>query len=292
MLGVISVGKRSVLFLFRIAMICGICAALYFGWYALENRGAVNDAEFIFAGTKNDADCAILLSEGYCVVVDTGEAQDAPHIVELLKEHEVETIDCLVLTHPDQDHVGGAQELVRQFAIKQVVVPYFSGEKAVYQTLMNEIQRESIPVLMLYRDRQFIFGDLDIRIFPPEDFYYAQTNDYSLAILLEHGDNCVFMAGDAEKTRLNELLNLNLPTEIDLYKAAHHGRDSTKGVALIEKLQPQKTVVTAKQAESRIQMALEQVGSEVFYTVGQDVTFISDGTSLEVLESSASTEMG
>ena len=37
------------------------------------------------------------------------------------------------------------------------------------------------------RDRLFTYGDLDIRVFPPEKFHYNKSNDYSLAVLVKNG---------------------------------------------------------------------------------------------------------
>ena len=98
------------------------------------------------------------------------------------------------------------------------------------------------------RDRLFTYGDLDIRVFPPEKFHYDKSNDYSLAVRGEaYGDIHLFYAGDAEKERLGELLKLDL-SAIDVYKTAHHGRNSKRGVELIEALKPEYAVVTAQGA--------------------------------------------
>ena len=102
-----NIRKVSV-FLLRAAGVCALCAALLAGWYLLENREVTREAKFLFAGTKEDADCSSLLSGDTCVVIDTGEEEDAPHILELLKDNKVEKINCLILTHPDKDHIGGA----------------------------------------------------------------------------------------------------------------------------------------------------------------------------------------
>lgn len=273
---------KKIVFLLRVAIICGLCAALYLGWMVLEHREVKGEAEFLFAGTNDDADCTILLSGDYCVMVDTGQADDADHILELLGQRGVDKIDCLILTHPDQDHVGGAAQIIQEMPVQEVIVPYFDGEKEVYNTLMNQMQQLRLPVLTLTRDRRFTFGDLEIQLFPPNDLYYEKTNDYSLAALVKHGDVTMFMAGDAEKDRLQELLKLELPTEIDLYKTAHHGRKSTKNAQLIAQLKPTYAVVTAKAAEDEIQAAFDGVGTVVYSTLGRDVSFVSDGTQLSL----------
>ena len=273
-----NIRKISV-FLLLAAGVCALCAALLAGWYLLENREVTREAKFLFAGTKEDADCSILLSGDTCVVIDTGEEEDAPHILELLKDNKVEKINCLILTHPDKDHIGGASYLLDQIPVVQVLAPYFEGEKPLYQELLARLEEKRIPVETMPRDRLFTYGDLDIRVFPPEKFHYDKSNDYSLAVLVKHGDIHLFYAGDAEKERLGELLKLDLPA-IDVYKTAHHGRNSKRGVELIEALKPEYAVVTAQEPENEIREAFKENGTQVYTTVNRDVVFVSDGAGI------------
>lgn len=267
--------KITVLFL-RVLGVCALCAALIGGWYLLENRGVTKDAEFIFVGTQEDADCAVFLSGEDCVVIDTGEEKDGAHILEILKDRNVDKIDCLILTHPDKDHIGSASFLVDSIPVTEVITPYYEGEKPLYRDLLDKLETEHIPVESLSRDRLFTFGELDIRVFPPEEFHYDESNDYSLAALVKHGDVTLFLAGDAEKERLGELLKLDLP-QVNVYKTAHHGRNSKRGVKLIEELKPEYAVVTAQEPEDEIREAFRESGTKVLTTVTQDISFMSDG---------------
>lgn len=72
-------------------------------------------------------------------------------------------------------------------------------------------------------------------------------------------------------------IELDLPEDVSLYKVSHHGRYCSESVSLIEKLSPAYAVVTSDQADDEILQALEDSGSEVFYTVGHTVSFLSDG---------------
>lgn len=267
--------KIAVIFL-RIFGVCALCFALLCCVYLLENRGVKQEAQIIFAGTRDDADCSILLSGDSCVVIDTGEDKDAGHILEVLQENRVEKIDCLILTHPDKDHIGGASYLLDYIPVEEVITPYYEGEKPLYKELMDQLEAEHIPTEQLSRDRLFTFGELDIRIFPPEDFHYEKSNNYSLAALVKHGDVTLFFAGDAEKERLGELLELKLP-QVNVYKTAHHGRNSKRGVQLIKELKPEYAVVTAREPEDEIREAFRESGTQVLTTVTQDIRFVSDG---------------
>jgi len=43
---------------------------------------ALGAARFVFAGTHNDADCAVLTSGSACVVIDTGEEEDGEKLID------------------------------------------------------------------------------------------------------------------------------------------------------------------------------------------------------------------
>lgn len=275
------------MFLLRAAAVCLLGAALIGSWYLLKNREVSRDAEFIFVGTRNDADCSLLLNGDFCVMIDTGEKKDGPHILEVLQSKEIDRIDCLILTHPDKDHIGGALLLTDEIPIDQVFIPPMGEEKAeignrvkekpsLYEEVLEQFAEKEIPVKSLFKEHHLRYGDLDIRIFPPKKPYYKKDNDYSLAALVKHGRVSAFYAGDAEKERLGELLKTRLP-EVDLYKTAHHGRKSKRGGELIEKLKPRYAVVTSEKAEQGINEAFRRTGTEVFTSVNRDLSFHSNG---------------
>jgi len=256
-------------------------AALVGAVVLFDNRCVTQDATFTFVGTAGDSDCSILYSGGSCVLIDTGEAQDAQHIADILESRNIKRIDCMILTHPDQDHVGGASYLLDRFPVTQLVVPYFSGEKAVYTALLKKAESMNIPVQVLYRSRLYTYGDLKLRVFAPEKFHYSKSNNYSLAIHARHGESTLFWAGDAQKERMEELLRLDLEP-VQLYHVAYHGRDTALSSQLIEMLKPKYAIVTANSPEDQTQALLAQYGATVATTVGQDWTFISNGKDLRI----------
>ena len=264
--------------LFWILRMIGI-VVLACGMYALihilsSSGGPVEPMKILFAPTEDDADCTILINRDKTVMIDTGEAGDFAAIDKILKENDITSIDCLILTHPDKDHIGSALEIMENYEVKQVVEPYYDLENERYEAVNDRIGSENIPCLIPTRERKIVLGDMKLTIYPPEEFVYDNDNNYSLAVLISHGEKTLFFPGDAMRKRTEELMGL--PVEnVDLYKMSYHGRDHEGAKELLEKLDPKILVITASEAEPEVESLLD--GKTVFYTVPSGAAFISDG---------------
>ena len=239
----------------------------------------IGNCDITFVGTENDADCCIMISDGSCLVIDTGEEADGPHIAGILREKGIETINCLILSHPDNDHIGGASLLADSFDIEMVIMPYFGKYRISYTSLLNRFTDAGAEQIFPAKESSLSVGDLSLTVYPPENNYYDQDNDYSLAVLVRHGEVNMFFPGDAEKIRLKEIASISLP-DIDLLKVPHHGRSSSAASDFIQRISAPVAIVNAASAESKVQNALEKTGAAVYYTVGSDQHFTSDGETL------------
>ena len=79
-----------------------------------------NDLTVVFP-KLGAADCAILMTEDHTVVIDTGEVEDADTILDVLSDYHRDTIDLLLISHYDKDHVGGAAELIDSLTVRRVI---------------------------------------------------------------------------------------------------------------------------------------------------------------------------
>ena len=90
----------------------------------------------------------------------------------------------------------------------------------------------------------------------------------------------LFFAGDAQKQRLQELEQREFP-DIDLYKVAYHGRDSSHSAQLIRQIEPRPCCGNGKRAPGRNCGCLKRGFSQVLCTLGQDYFMESNGDTLE-----------
>lgn len=248
--------------------------------YLSKPSATVEKMEVVFIETKDDADCTLLLSRDKVVMIDTGEEQDYEHINEVLNKYEIKKIDCMILTHPDKDHIGSALKIVENYEVGVIIKPYYAKEDVRHDTLNRYLEEHRIQSLVLSRNRHLVYGDISLIVYPPNDFEYNNDNNYSLAVKVEHQDISMFFAGDAIKKRTEEILSLTLPT-VDLYKASYHGRDYEGAVDLLNVLKPEKVIISAVTPGNELSEAINSMGCTLYSSRSADVYFVSDGKSIK-----------
>lgn len=250
-----------------------------------QKKGGVSEnAEMraYFLKTQEDADCILIKQETMSVLIDTGEEKDAESILEFLKEKEVSEIEYLILTHPDKDHIGGASQIIDNIKVKQAVLPIYNKEDERLDSLLRKMEEEKISIYYPTRTRKFSVGNMYLTIFPPLEKQYSKDNNYSLTTLLKHGKVTMLFTGDAEKKRLEELKQINLPS-INLLKVPHHGRANSNSEQFLQSAAPDYAVITAKEADEIVQGTLEKMGSKIFFTRNKTVEFQSNGEQMTVV---------
>ena len=236
--------------------------------------------------TREDADCIILYQGADAVMIDTGEAQDSEHILQELREAEIEKLDALILTHPDKDHIGGALSVLAAIPVEKVIHPYYGGEKEGWTAVEAYCKDKGIQVYYPNHVWKLNTGYVNLLVYPPQEKHYKDDNNYSLAVLAEHGEVKMFFGGDALRKRSEELLTMNLP-KVTLYKVAYHGRANSVSDELFETLNPDYAVVTSDSADEEILESSEKCGSRLIFSKEADVVFISDRKQLSLYEGGA-----
>lgn len=270
--------RAAVIFFLRIIGVLALVFFLFMGInYFTSPHGSIEGMDIVFAGTEEEADCTLLMNRGYTVMIDTGEAQDFDNIQRLLRAYRISRIDCLILTHPDKDHIGSALSILKNYEVGLVVEPYYDQPNERYEEINDYIEAEALKCLVLSRERSLVYGDMNLRIYPPQEFSYDKDNSYSLVTSVQHGNNRLFFAGDAMRKRTEEIMSL--PVEnVNLYKMSYHGRYYKGGIELLEKLNPDIVVITSRESDDKYEQFLER--RKVYYTVRNDVCFYSDGRSI------------
>lgn len=273
---------------YRLAFGAGLLILLCcLGIYAagsINGKQEVPDGPVLcFVRTQDDADCILIRGSENAVLIDTGEAQDADHILEILRQYQVERLDAMILTHPDKDHIGGAGRISREITVEQVIEPYYTLENERLDALHSLFSAQKVPVQTAENMTELSFMDFALTVYPPQEKEYKKDNNYSLAVLFAYQDSHALFTGDAMKKRIQELMEVEWPG-VDLLKVPYHGRYTKGEEEFLMQLAPEYAVVTAAEAEPEVQEALSRTGAGIWNTREDDVTFMADGNGFFYLE--------
>ncbi|HEY4502880.1 MAG TPA: MBL fold metallo-hydrolase, partial [Candidatus Paceibacterota bacterium] len=137
------------------------------------------------------------------------------------------SIDAVVITNPDADHIGGFADILKNYKVGAVLEPGTYNDSKTYQNLKSEIKNKNIPAILARQGMRLNLGGgavIDI-LFPNQDVSTWDSNEGSIVAKLAYGDTEVMLTGDSvmktEKIILGEFSSEALRSTI--LKVGHHG---------------------------------------------------------------------
>ncbi|MCR5067146.1 MAG: MBL fold metallo-hydrolase, partial [Erysipelotrichaceae bacterium] len=219
---------------------------------------------------------AILITDGeHNILVDTGYRETAEQLTARLKELNVTSLDLLILTHFDKDHIGGAAAIIDGFNVQEILQGGYVKDSSHYSSYIQALRRKGITAKLVDRDLERSYGSLRLRINPPAEKEYEKnpSNNSSLITMLDFHDYSFLLMGDAENLRLKEYADLAVTAETNvILKVPHHG-DYHKNLALIlDRYHPLASVICCSETDpepaevEKTCALLSQYGSEIYRT--------------------------
>jgi competence protein ComEC len=203
------------------------------------------------------------------------------------------TIDYLVLTHADHDHIGGCLDVLQKFSVTHVIS---SGwfKQSEYQALLQEsIESEYADHIIVTHPLSFKVGQSNVDVLYPtrpvqEDG--TSYNDASLVMKVTDYGQSVLLTGDAEEVVewfLTETHGANLASEV--LKVGHHGSQTSSRDDFLAAVQPRHAVISAgkdnayNHPSARVLHRLERAGAKIWRTDMQgDILVTLTSTSVYV----------
>lgn len=213
------------------------------GFYADKSQGL--SVSFIDVGK---ADAIYITCDGYNILVDSGEDIYAKNVCTYLERYNVEKLDLLVATHPDNDHIGGMEKIINTYNVQEFWQPKLQAkiipESINYQNMMTALEEKEVSVYNPEKDYSVNFGDLKVTVLSP-DKQYSNTNDSSIVLMLEYFDRKYLLMGDAEKKAEQSLVNnYGEALKADVLKVSHHGSNNGSGNELLQYVSPEYAVIS------------------------------------------------
>jgi competence protein ComEC len=226
---------------------------------------------------------------GKQVLVDGGPSETA--LLAQLGRHMPfwdRSLDVVVLTHPDADHVSGLVAVLDRYRVDTVVSRQIAHESSVYERWQQLLQAEGATV---YQGQAGLHVALDAGLEmtvlhpgpEPVRGTDADVNNNSIVARLVYGDVSLLLTGDIEAVIERRLLAQGVPLESTVLKAAHHGSCSSSTPEFLAAVDPGIVVISVG-ADNDFGHPCAEVlerlaGLPVYRTDEQGVVeIVSDGT--------------
>ena len=175
-------------------------------------------------------------------------------------------IDVVVATHPDADHVTGLIPVLEKYNVRTIVVSPTDGSTGVFTDLQTHIDNEGADIHVARTGDRIDFGDgvTATVLYPPKNYIPKKndTNDASVSMVITYGNHTFLLTGDLPSSREPKLIGalLSLRTSasaerklvgssansnITVYKAGHHGSNTSSGDQLLGYIKPEYTIISA-----------------------------------------------
>lgn len=219
------------------------CAGIYATHASIKDTLSVSyldvgQGDSIFIETK----------EGTQMLIDGG--RDDRVLIKLKEVMPVgdTSIDIVIGTHPDADHIGGLVSVLKNYKIGMILEPGSSSDSKIYKALEDEISKDKINRVLARQGMVINLGDgATFKIlFPDQDVTNWETNDSSVVGKLVYGKDSFLFTGDSP-IKIEDYLLDTVPAELSsrVLKLGHHGSRTSSSTEYLKAVSPHVGIISA-----------------------------------------------
>lgn len=169
----------------------------------------------------------LVQSQGQNLLYDGGDRAHADQVTAYLKQQEVQTIDYLISSHYDEDHLGGLVECLREFEVSTALGSDYVHTSDLFNEFMNTATANAIIIQYPSVGDTFSFGSGSFTVIAPDGIDPNDSNRNSVSIKLTNGDNSFIFTGDAEESSEQDMISTGMNLDCDVLCLGHHGSASS-----------------------------------------------------------------
>jgi competence protein ComEC len=237
---------------------------------------------------------AILIQQGtQQVLIDGGPSPQAISL-ELGRQMPFwdRTIELVILTHPDQDHLAGLVEVLQSFRVEKVLSPNLESTSPAYAEWQRLIAEQGIEKITAYAGQQVSLSEATLTVLNPQETVLggaAGDDENSVVSWLKCGRVSFLFTGDIPaETESRLIARCNTPKSTVL-KVAHHDSATSTSEEFLSAVDPQIAAISVG-AENKFGHPSPEVVSRLENRLSADnfyrtdhhgtITFITDGERL------------
>ena len=229
----------------------------------------------------------LVQSDGQTMIYDGGDKSTSSFVVSYLQKQNVTTIDYLISSHYDSDHMAGLIGCLNAFDVKNVISSDYEHDSKLYQSFIQTVADKGLPMQHPAVGTEFSFGSGSFQILAPATIDPNDSNKNSVAIKLTNGDNSFIFTGDAESTSEKAMCESGIDLSCDVLVPGHHGSATATSWDFLQATVPEYAVISCGKdnqyghPDKDVMDKLKSMDIHVYRTDKQGtIVAVSDGTTI------------
>lgn len=188
---------------------------------------------------------SILIQQGnHNMLIDAGTNASTNTLITYLKNQNINKLDYLILTHPHEDHIGGADAVINTFNIGTVYMPKVTSNTKTFKDVVAAMNKKNIKANPPVVGDSFKLGEASCNILGPINTVSGDPNTYSIVMKLTFGSNKFMFTGDAQISNEMDMINKGFDLSADVLKLGHHGSHTSSSQEFLNKVNPKYAVIS------------------------------------------------
>ena len=239
-------------------------------------------------------DSALLSTPEHHILIDAGPEYSQERLCQRLEQLGVQKLSLAIFSHPDEDHIGGADGVISTIPTEEIWLNGAPMENESAKRLMDAAKQQGCTVRTVKAGDGISLGNLAISVLYPLSMDGdIESNSGSIMLRVSCEQFCAVFTGDAGAKEEELLISRYGKTQLDcdIYKSAHHGSNTSGSEAFLSVMTPRYAVVSCGKENTYGHphggelSLMEQSGATVLRTdLDGEIVFVTDGTSIRYLE--------
>lgn len=262
--------------------------ALYIVPIYLESDSGENHLQVHFLAVGQGDAILLETPDGIQMLVDAGRDRTVLTKLGQIMSPYDRTLDMVVMTHPDSDHIGGMDDVFSRFAVDHLLTTEVEGSDLITSRIEEALAtQENMATYYARAGMEFRLGaytTLSV-LSPTYNPTAMERNASSIVLQIHYGDTAIMLTGDAS-IAIEDYLVSRYGEELvsDILKLGHHGSDTSSGERFLETVAADFAVISAGSDNSYghpdskvLERMLEQGMFPASTQMRESITFVSDG---------------
>ena len=185
----------------------------------------------------------VVQSNGMNMLIDAGTNDMGKTVVRDLQALGIKKIDVLIGTHPHEDHIGGLDDVIKNFDIGTIYMPKVQTNTKTFEDVLDAINEKGLKITSPEVGYKFNVGNAVCEVMncgTGTSEEKSNLNLSSIVIRMTYGEQSFLFMGDAE-TKNEEARSW---PQTNVLKVGHHGSNTSSSQSFLDQVKPQIAVIS------------------------------------------------